>query len=135
MRPAQRRSSWRACSISISASFVPIRSEQFGYDGTLTLFDSNALHRIETIDPFDRNKDDGPLLRALRADACTCATAETDRLTGIARAPEGARAARLDRQRQPTTTACSFIRARSAASCSVSAARRTRGRGLAFRIA
>ena len=36
--------------------FVPIHSDQYGYDGALTLFDSNELHRIETICPFDENK-------------------------------------------------------------------------------
>lgn len=38
------------------SAFVPIRSEKFGYDGVLTLFDSDELHRFETIDPFDRSK-------------------------------------------------------------------------------
>src|SRR5262245_57843423 len=37
-------------------NFVPIRSEQYGYDGSLTLFAPTALHRIETIHPFDRSK-------------------------------------------------------------------------------
>ncbi|MEZ5557205.1 MAG: hypothetical protein R3E86_01470 [Pseudomonadales bacterium] len=39
-----------------ASRFVPIRSEQYGYDGALTLFDGNRLHRIESIDPFDRSK-------------------------------------------------------------------------------
>jgi hypothetical protein len=39
-----------------AAQFVPIRSEQYGYEGTLTLFDGARLHRIETICPFDRSK-------------------------------------------------------------------------------
>jgi hypothetical protein len=39
-----------------AANFVPIRSEQYGYDGSLTLFAPNELHRIETIHPFDRTK-------------------------------------------------------------------------------
>ncbi|MCZ6712262.1 MAG: hypothetical protein O7B25_18010, partial [Gammaproteobacteria bacterium] len=34
-------------------AFVPIRSEQYGYEGALTLFDANELHRIETICPYD----------------------------------------------------------------------------------
>lgn len=38
------------------AHFVPIRSEQFGYDGSLTLVDPDRLDRIETIHPFDEKK-------------------------------------------------------------------------------
>ncbi len=33
-------------------NFVPIDSEHFEYGGTLTLFDSNELHRFEVIEPF-----------------------------------------------------------------------------------
>ena len=36
--------------------FVRITSEQYGYDGFLTLFDPNALDRIETIKPTDLTK-------------------------------------------------------------------------------
>jgi len=36
--------------------FIAIRSDTYGYEGSLTLFDSQRLHRIETIDPFDRSK-------------------------------------------------------------------------------
>lgn len=35
--------------------FVPIRSEEYGYEGILTLFDPDRLDRIETITPFDRS--------------------------------------------------------------------------------
>ncbi|MEZ5551205.1 MAG: hypothetical protein R3E82_09975 [Pseudomonadales bacterium] len=38
------------------SNFVPIESETYGYRGSLTLFDSKRLHRIETIDPYDREK-------------------------------------------------------------------------------
>jgi hypothetical protein len=38
------------------AHFVPIRSEAFGYEGTLTLFDPGRLDRVEIIDPVDRAK-------------------------------------------------------------------------------
>lgn len=37
-------------------SFVPIRSENFGYDGTLTLFRPGELDRVEIIHPYDRDK-------------------------------------------------------------------------------
>jgi hypothetical protein len=36
--------------------FVPIRSEQYGYDGALTLFRPRELDRVEIIKPFDRGK-------------------------------------------------------------------------------
>ncbi len=60
-------------------NFVPIRSEQFGYDGTLTLFDSNALHRIETINPYDRTKTMGRYFDRFGPTLYMC-YAETDRL-------------------------------------------------------
>lgn len=36
--------------------FVPIRSEPYGYEGTLALFHPDRLDRIESITPFDRSK-------------------------------------------------------------------------------
>jgi hypothetical protein len=36
--------------------FAPIRSEQYGYEGTLALFHPDRLDRIESITPFDREK-------------------------------------------------------------------------------
>lgn len=36
--------------------FAPIRSEQYGYEGTLALFHPDRLDRIESITPFDRDK-------------------------------------------------------------------------------
>jgi hypothetical protein len=36
--------------------FVPIRSEQYGYDGTLTLFREGELDRVEIIHPYDESK-------------------------------------------------------------------------------
>ena len=59
--------------------FVPIRSDNFGYDGTLTLFDSNALHRIETINPFDRTKTMGRYFDRFGPTMYMC-YGETDRL-------------------------------------------------------
>jgi len=36
--------------------FVPIRSDAYGYEGTLALFHPDRLDRIESITPFDRGK-------------------------------------------------------------------------------
>jgi hypothetical protein len=36
-----------------AANFAPIRSEEFGYDGTLALFGPDRLDRLEIITPFD----------------------------------------------------------------------------------
>ena len=36
--------------------FVPIRSEAYGYEGSLVLFHPDRLDRIETVTPFDRTK-------------------------------------------------------------------------------
>ena len=36
--------------------FVPISSDTYGYEGSLTLFRPGMLHRIETIHPHDRSK-------------------------------------------------------------------------------
>jgi hypothetical protein len=38
------------------APFVPIRSENFGYDGALTLFRAGELDRVEIIHPYDVDK-------------------------------------------------------------------------------
>ncbi len=63
-------------------NFVPIRSEQFGYDGTLTLFDPKELHRIETIDPFDRTKTMGRYFDRYGPSLYMC-YGETDRLPDL----------------------------------------------------
>ena len=60
-------------------NFVPIRSEQFGYDGTLTLFNPKELHRIETINPFDRTKTMGRYFDRFGPSLYMC-YGETDRL-------------------------------------------------------
>jgi hypothetical protein len=62
-----------------ASKFVPIKSEAFGYDGTLTLFDSNALHRIETIHPYDRTKTMGRYFDRFGPTLYMC-YGETDRL-------------------------------------------------------
>jgi len=60
-----------------AAAFVPIRSDQYGYEGTLTLFDDNALHRIETIRPFDSGKTMGRFLNRFGPSLYMC-YGETD---------------------------------------------------------
>jgi hypothetical protein len=50
-----------ACGLD-PAHFVPIRSERYGYDGTLTLFHPDRLDRVEIVDPFDRAKTMGRFL-------------------------------------------------------------------------
>lgn len=37
-------------------AFVPIRSEEFGYEGTLAMISRDRLDRIETVTPFDRKR-------------------------------------------------------------------------------
>jgi hypothetical protein len=59
--------------------FAPIRSEQFGYAGLLTLFRPDALHRIETIHPFDRDKTMGRFYARFGPSLYMC-YGETDRL-------------------------------------------------------
>ena len=44
------------------AGFVPIRSETYGYDGTLTLFEPGELDRVEVIHPYDPDKTMGRFL-------------------------------------------------------------------------
>lgn len=65
-----------------SDAFVPIRSDQYGYDGTLTLFSSDALHRIETIDPFDTSKTMGRFFDRFGPSLYMC-YGETDRLADL----------------------------------------------------
>jgi len=62
-----------------AGQFVPIRSEQFGYDGYLTLFHPERLHRIETINPFDRDKTMGRFFARFGPTLYMC-YGETDRL-------------------------------------------------------
>jgi hypothetical protein len=38
------------------SAFVPIRSDNYGYEGTLTLFRAGELDRVEIIHPYDRGK-------------------------------------------------------------------------------
>ncbi len=59
--------------------FVPIASDTFGYRGTLTLFNPEALHRIESINPHDGTKTMGRYLQKFGPCLYMC-YAETDRL-------------------------------------------------------
>ncbi|MCZ6710257.1 MAG: hypothetical protein O7B25_07830, partial [Gammaproteobacteria bacterium] len=63
-------------------AFVPIRSEQYGYEGALTLFDANELHRIETICPYDDEKTMGRFLHRFGPSLYMC-YGETDDLGAL----------------------------------------------------
>jgi hypothetical protein len=65
-----------------ASSFVPIRSENFGYDGTLTLFDASQLDRVETIHPYDETKTMGRFFQRSGPSMYMC-YAETDDLPGL----------------------------------------------------
>jgi hypothetical protein len=58
--------------------FVPIRSENFGYDGTLTLFRPGHLDRVEIITPYDLTKTMGRYFHK-RGPCLYMAYAECDR--------------------------------------------------------
>ena len=62
--------------------FVPIRSEAYGYEGLLTLFHPDALHRIEIIDPYDRSKTMGRFFERFGASLYMC-YGETDDLPAL----------------------------------------------------
>lgn len=62
--------------------FVPIRSAEFGYEGTLTLFHPDRLDRIEIITPTDAGKTMGRFF-AKRGPALYMCYAEADDLTVI----------------------------------------------------
>jgi hypothetical protein len=68
--------------------FVRITSEQYGYDGYLTLFDTNKLDRIETIRPTDLTKTMGRFFDRFGPTMYMC-YGETDDVSAIrARAKE-----------------------------------------------
>jgi len=62
--------------------FVPIRSKEFGYDGTLTLFDADRLDRIEVIRPSEPDKTMGRFFER-HGETLYMAFAEADGLAGI----------------------------------------------------
>ena len=60
--------------------FVPIRSEEFGYEGVLTLFHPDRLDRVEIITPFDAAKTMGRFF-ARRGPSLYMCYAEADDLS------------------------------------------------------
>ncbi|MEQ9629739.1 MAG: hypothetical protein RLO02_16295 [Roseitalea porphyridii] len=64
------------------APFVPIKSDTFGYDGTLTLFRPRELHRFEIITPTDMTRTMGRYFGKFGPSLYMC-FAETDRLPSI----------------------------------------------------
>lgn len=65
-----------------ASAFVAIRSEQYGYDGTLTLFDADQLDRVETIHPFDETKTMGRFFKRFGPSLYMC-YGETDDLPAV----------------------------------------------------
>jgi len=65
-----------------ATAFVPIQSEQYGYDGTLTLIDPSRLDRVETIHPFDESKTMGRFFKRFGPSMYMC-YGETDDLGGV----------------------------------------------------
>lgn len=63
-------------------TFVPIRSENFGYDGTLTLFRAGELDRVEIIHPYDLDKTMGRFF-AKRGPCLYMCYGESDRADDI----------------------------------------------------
>ena len=61
-----------------ASRFVPIDSDTYGYRGSLTLFDSNRLQRIETIDPHDRSKTMGRFFEKFGPSLYMCYGEATD---------------------------------------------------------
>jgi len=65
-----------------AGAFVSIHSDQYGYDGALTLFDSSELDRIEAIHPFDKSKTMGRFLERFGPSLYMC-YGETDDLGAV----------------------------------------------------
>jgi hypothetical protein len=65
-----------------SSHFVPISSDAYGYEGSLTLFDPDRLDRIETIHPYDRAKTMGRYFDRFGASLYMC-YGECDDLPGL----------------------------------------------------
>lgn len=63
-------------------AFVPIDSDTYGYEGFLTLFDASALHRIESIHPYDTSKTMGRYCEKFGPSMYMC-YGETDDLPGL----------------------------------------------------
>lgn len=65
-----------------TGNFVPISSDEYGYDGTLTLFQPNRLHRWEIITPTNTEKTMGRFF-AKFGECYYMAFAESDELPAI----------------------------------------------------
>ena len=64
------------------SNFEPIASKEYGYTGTLTLFDPDRLHRVEVIHPHDAGKTMGRYY-AKHGESLYMCFAETGELRGI----------------------------------------------------
>ena len=85
--------------------FQPIASETFGYEGVLTLFADDALHRFEIIHPYDREKTMGRFFGREGACYYMC-FAETPGMTALeARAAEVGGGITIERPETRATTA------------------------------
>ncbi len=65
-----------------AGAFVPINSPHYGYDGALTLFDREQLHRFEVITPKDPSNTMGRFFSKF-GESFYMAFAETDQLADI----------------------------------------------------
>lgn len=65
-----------------ASHFVPIRSEEYGYEGMLTLFHPERLDRIETVTPFDYSRTMGRYF-SRRGPRFYMAYVESDRIATI----------------------------------------------------
>ena len=65
-----------------AGGFVPIRSADYGYDGTLTLFQPERLDRLEIVTPFDLGKTMGRFF-ARHGPSLYMAYAECDDTAGL----------------------------------------------------
>jgi hypothetical protein len=84
------------------ARFVPIRSPEFGYEGTLALLHPDRLDRIETVTPMDPTRPmgrffarQGPCLYMFYAEARDAAAARARVLEHAPEAYTGSRSARV----------------------------------------
>ena len=80
-----------------ASAFVPIRSDNFGYEGTLTLFRPGHLDQVEIIHPYDSSKTMGRY-HAKRGACMYMCYGETDRIDEIRERAITVGAARAERQ-------------------------------------
>jgi hypothetical protein len=65
------------------SAFVPIESKEYGYRGSLTLFNAQRLHRFEVITPYDETKTMGRFFRKFGESLYMC-FAESNELETVA---------------------------------------------------